>query len=306
MSLDGENSCFREEIFKALRQIEMKVMKELRTQKTDISDNLKKFNDKADSMIKSNSQMILSVTSQKINFEKIKELENFKNKTNDILISHEIRINNSQTEIEKTKNKCDKMLTDNLTVPGFVGASCQYKNLADYIVSTINDLTRFRYEKEQKQKEYKELKTKIDSLMKNCVNLVDASIERNKDYNDIKCKDIEKSCDNKLAAFNEKNMETRIEICKCRIQFDDKVNNLKKEFDKILNIKSNILETVDEKFDNVKYDIKMINKKILKINQEIKEINENQNHMKEAITKLLKIYKKSENSKNIKIIIYLK
>ena len=65
-------------------------------------------------------------------------LEAFKNKVNDMLLTHEIRINNNIKDIANFSSKYDKIISENFLVPGFVGPSCQYKTLSEYIIFNIN------------------------------------------------------------------------------------------------------------------------------------------------------------------------
>ena len=57
----------------------------------------------------------------KLKMEKIETLLAFQNKANDMLTTHEIRINNAIKDLENAKYKYDKIFIDNLTVPGYIG-----------------------------------------------------------------------------------------------------------------------------------------------------------------------------------------
>ena len=63
-----------------------------------------------------------------IQFDKLKDYESFYNKTNDKLISHEIRLNNIREEFSKATQKYDKIYLDNLELPGYIGRCAKYKN----------------------------------------------------------------------------------------------------------------------------------------------------------------------------------
>ena len=78
--------------------------------------------------------MLSSMIDHQIKIEKIEELEQFKNKINDMIITHEVRINNSIEDINKMKEKYDKTIVDNLTMPSYINANNQFKNIGEYIL----------------------------------------------------------------------------------------------------------------------------------------------------------------------------
>ena len=124
---NNEMNLFKEEIYKLIRETEAKLLNQITTQKSQTATDLESFSNKINTIIENNKSMVLSVVSQKIKCEKIAELETFKNKVDGMLITHEVRINTSLDEIEKMKTKYDKITSDNLLLPGFVGPSCQFQ-----------------------------------------------------------------------------------------------------------------------------------------------------------------------------------
>ena len=131
----------KDEMFKKMRDLEKKIDIESNGQKEELNSFYQKIDQKIEHLLTNNREIIESVVSEKINIEKIHALENFKNKADGILISHEIRLNNNYKDINNMKEKYDRIIVDNLSVPGFIGNSCQYKNLAFlnfYVASCLN------------------------------------------------------------------------------------------------------------------------------------------------------------------------
>jgi HAMP domain-containing protein len=144
------------------------------------------------------------MSTQIINFDKINELENFRNKIDSMMISHEIRINNNIKDIQDIKFKYDRQITENLTVPGFVGPSCKYKTISSYISSNIDEISKMKIENEVYKKDNKELRKKVDDIIKTCLNLVDNTNSKFLQYVDTKTKNLEESFNMKLGGFTEK------------------------------------------------------------------------------------------------------
>ena len=280
----------KDEMFKKMRDLEKKIDIESNGQKEELNSFYQKIDQKIEHLLTNNREIIESVVSEKINYEKIHALENFKNKADGILISHEIRINNNNKDINNMKTKYDKVIVDNLSVPGLVGNSCQYKNIGEYIVSTISEFSRFKYEKDTLKVETKELKAKIDSNFKKMLNLVDNSIERCKDYANDKIVEYKKHFDVKFDDFTETAMDIRLENSKTRTDIEEKVNNLKAETEKLLSMNEKLNE-IDKNIKNMNSLTDRFNYDINTLFEKNKSLNKLISNLKNEIVKTHKIIK---------------
>ena len=275
MSTEDLNSL-KEEIFLSIRQLEKKFFESLTVKTAQLSDEYEKYNEKLDFIIANNRNMIETVVSEKINMEKLNSLEAFKNKADGMLISHEIRINNQNKEIGEMKNKYDRVIEDNLIVPGFVGPKCQYNNVKEYISANISEMARIRYEKDQLKTDTKDFKSRLDGIFKQMINIVDNSVDRSKDYTNGKISENKKHFDTKIDEFNRRADDLRIEIQQTKTDIESQVNDLKLETAKINNFA--------EKSKIVDQNINKINNAIMKVNYEINKLYEkNQNSEKKII-----------------------
>ena len=275
MSTEDLNSL-KEEIFLSIRQLEKKFFESLTVKTAQLSDEYEKYNEKLDFIIANNRNMIETVVSEKINMEKLNSLEAFKNKVDGMLISHEIRINNQNKEIGEMKNKYDRVIEDNLIVPGFVGPKCQYNNVKEYISANISEMARIKYEKDQLKTDTKDFKSRLDGIFKQMINIVDNSVDRSKDYTNGKISENKKHFDTKIDEFSRRADDLRIEIQQTKTDIESQVNDLKLETAKINNFA--------EKSKIVDQNINEINNAIMKVNYEINKLYEkNQNSEKKII-----------------------
>ena len=108
---------------------------------------------------------------------KLKELndENDKKKTETKVVSHDIRFNTVIKDINELKFNQSKILSENLTIPVFVGFSFKYKSISNYIDLNITDIDKLKNETDQIRKKNKEIKRKIENMIKTVLNLVDKS-----------------------------------------------------------------------------------------------------------------------------------
>ena len=112
----NELNTFKEELLKRMREFETKMTSQITNKELTLNADYQAFTSKINVLMNNNKEMISAITSQKVKFDKISELESFKNKTDSMLITHEIRIKNNIDEIEKIKTKYDKIISDNLYV----------------------------------------------------------------------------------------------------------------------------------------------------------------------------------------------
>ena len=260
----------KEEIYSSIRDLENKLLKILNTKIAEISDNFEKYNEKIDSITSNNRQIVESVISEKISLEKLNALESFKNKADGILISHEIRINNDNKDINQMRNKYDRVIEDNLLVPGLIGAKCQFTNVKEYIMSINSEISRLKYEKDQLKKETKDYKSRIDNLFKQMISVADNSVDRSKEYIDSQLLGNKNQFEKKIDEYSQNAHNLRIEIFKIKSDIEEQANNIKLEAEKINNF--------SEKSNNIDENIVKINDKIadmtLKTNYEINNLHE--------------------------------
>ena len=299
-----EVNLIKEEIYKKIREFESKINKELNGQKAEMNSTYNKFNERISSILNNNREIIESAVSEKINIEKLRALENFKNKADGMLISHEIRINNNNKDINNMKTKYDKAMIDNLTVPGFIGTSCQYKNIGEYILENRNEFSRFKYDKENFKQEIRDIKIKLDNIFKQTLSLVDNSIERCTEYTNGKILEYNKHFDTKFDEFEERAMEIRLELQQAKSDIEEKVNNLRLETGKLLIMKEKFvtidenIEDINNKIDKTNCDTKILSEKNDDNGKILKKLKKDVEKMKKLIAESKSKHKDKDKKKN--------
>ena len=285
---NNELSKFEEQILNYVKEIELNLMERINNKHSEISENLNNFQLRINHVLQNSELIRETLTNQQLYKTKLLEFDSFKNKADDILISHEVRLQTNISDIDFLKRLYDKIITENLLVPGYIGASCPYKNLADFLSYNIIELNKIKTDKDDRKKDVKDLKFKFDNIMKTMVNLNDGTIERCKDYTNHIQKDIISYIENKLKEFENKIFQIKTEIYKYNsineqkiIEINQKVVDTHKELNDIINdkieqIKNNhtiLKDKIDANFSNIEkntQDIKSINDNIKEINTNIK------------------------------------
>ena len=295
--IKDEIISLKEEFFKEIREIEKKLNLQIMKKSQEIEEKNKKFIEEFNLMLEKNKTLITLITTQNIYFDKINELENFRKKIDSMIITHEIRINNNIKDIKDLNFKFGKEISDNLNVSGFIGPSCKYKTISNYLSSNINEVDRLKAEIENSKKENKEIKKKMEEIIKTVVNLVDGSNSKCVEYTDNKNKNIEKFVNKKVGEFSDKIIEFKSLLMsqeKINEIHDNIVKNIqdnnydKKEIDDMLN---NIVSNFGITLENYK---KQNNEEIndlikLNIDRLENDIKENNNSIKDLIMKIAKI-----------------
>ena len=271
----SEDRHFKEEILKNIHDFEEDLIKKVNTKMKELNSDYKKFHQNINDLSENNKKLINSLINENFNLEKITSLEQFRNKADSILITHEIRINNNIEEISSIKTKYDKALIENLLVPGFVGPSCQFKNIGEFIIYYISEVSKIKSEKDMMRNSFKELRIKTDSSMRTVLNMNESLVRRCNDYTDSRFSDFKKLVNEKIDYVNTKEKEIKeiINIFKEEQKiFEDNRNNFGNE------LKEEILSSLDVKMNEIKK------------NQEetiYKAINQNNNFIENYVNQIL-------------------
>ena len=214
---------FQEEILKTTRDIKASLMKNLDEKLKEIKSKYDYFEEYLKHITESNKSLSNTVTSFQLNFERLKEIETFKKKVDSMLITHEIRINNNNEEVSSMRIRFERALMDNLLVPGYIGPSSTYKNIGDYILHNISDLSKIKNESDVMKNMLKEIKTKSDSSLKNMLNLTETLVQRCNDYTNAQVKELKNLIYDKYKMIEEKEEEMKEIINKYQ---EEERNNL--------------------------------------------------------------------------------
>ena len=300
-----ENILFKNEVLNKIRELETKFFTEISRKNAEINYNLTTFNEKVNSILDSNKKMIESVTSQKFNFEKIKELESRIKYIDEAITTHDIKINFITSEIEKMRFRYDKIISENILIPGYIGAGCNFKNLKDFIVSSMADIKKLKDEKDLIKREENELKSRVESKMKNITSMVEYNSKRIKDYSYTKEHEIESMLDDKFKSYKEKSLQSDKKLIEIQNNLEEKIKEISHEIGKINNKKSDINSFISDRFEEINKKEEEINQKLFLAFYKVKEFQKMKKDLSEEIkniySKIDYISKNSNQEKEKKI-----
>ena len=245
-----------------LTKLKEEILAQMKIEQKQYAENLeekmeetKKLIEESDKKFQENKDFFKKILSQKYYLDKIENLDKKSTKINDSLLAHEIRISKNIDEINFIKTKYDKIILDNLLLPGQIGPSCKYKNLSQYLKNNIYDMVKMKEDNENIKNLSKDLKIKSETEAKNITGLIDNSVSRSNQYTDSRITDCISILDHKTKEMGEKIMDVRMKFIQKQENLEKDINSLKLYFEEKLKIQ-------DEK-------IKELNSIILNINDNL-------------------------------------
>ena len=313
---DNNKNLTKDEFFEKMAEFEEKWMKMLDIKDIQFQKQISDLKENSEDIVKKTKVIIDNYSNVRVNESKINDFISFQNKVNDMLITHEIRINNNIKDISNFSSKFDKIISENIYIPGFIGPSCQYKTLSEYINFNMDEINRIKLEKDTMKKEQKEYKAKIESFIKQMVLLNETSMIQNREYTNRKQKDYELFVDRKLQPLNDKIFRFYELSSQFQSGIEKDIKLFRKDFDKILEIKEELNKIIKEKEENIKnnlddlykkivlniQDIGINKNKIIEIKNQINEVSKSYNKLNSNINEInkeIKLLKNSNISRNM-------
>ena len=208
--------------------------------------------------------------------DKIDNLVQKIEKMNELLTSHDLRINNLIKDLSNACFKYDKIFLNNLMLPGKIGDFCKYKNLREYLEYTFNQFLQFDNYNKKQGIVLKEFKDKIEHLDNDLSRQINALKQTNFDFMNLKI--------DELKTFqNQKITELKDDIQKTKIEFESNKINFKKEINELNNSLNNENEKNDLKFITNEYDL--LKSSLITIIKYINQLHNKKNINKNEITR---------------------
>ena len=240
-------NVFKEDILNYLRDRDKCIYGLIKTYKEKMEKTESNYSDLTKRISNNYSDILSSQAGINNRLDKLNSYESFSTKTNDQLISHEIRINNLREDFHKSVQKYDKIYLDNLELPGYIGKYSKYKNCQVFFEEVIKELNKLNAYKEKNTLDLKAYKEKLEQNIKTFNALVDNNNKSQIKYiNDMFEKNY-KECKSMIDTVEERITDMRIENSRYAVELIGKSINLTKEWDKIQNIKEEIMHEFNDK-----------------------------------------------------------
>ena len=286
----NEINLFKNEIYLKIRELEKKFVSELTKKNSEIDSNFNIFKDKINIIMENNRKLIESITNEQLNFEKIKDLEKAIKSLNENLTTNKVKVVNLTNDVDRMRFRYDKLISDNLVIPGYIGPGCSYRNIGEYIVNSIIDITKLKEEKEIIRREDKELKSKVELMLRNMNTMVEHNSIKIRDYINTKDHELGVILDEKFKKYDEQTEESNQKVINSQNILDEKIKqvgkDIGKELEKFNNYKKDLNSLIDNKFEENEKIHDEINNKIYLLSLDIKEVKKMKKELNDQIKNL--------------------
>ena len=252
-----ELNKFKDDVLSYLRARDYFYMEKINSIKSQSDKNERNFQTLNELSLSTFNSLTSWQTEVQSNLEKLNTIENFVNKANDKLISHDIRINCLREDLSKNVQKYDKIYLDNLEVPGYIGRCSKYPNCKIFFTELIKNVDKLNTYKEKNTMDLCSYKERLENIIKNFQSLVDNN-------NDSQIKYItklnEKTNKDLLETLEEKLDNVRMDNSRFAKDLINKTSELNHLYEKIVLIKEQVLSEFESKSENFNKKVNEINK----------------------------------------------
>ena len=281
-----ELNSFKEDILNYLNERDKSIFTLIKKYKEKTEKTENNYSDLTRRISNNYSDILSSQANINNRLDKLNTYESFSIKTNDQLISHEIRLNNLREDYNKSIQKYDKIYLDNLELPGYIGKYSKYKNCQVFFDDVIKELNKLNSYREKNIIDLKAYKDKLELIIKTFNNLVDNNNKSQMKYINEMNEKNNKECKNLIDSLGERIADMRMENSRYAVELIGKSINLTKEWDKIQQIKEEIMKEFNDKihdfrivsnntinsFHDFKNEFTLIKRKFFELAEFIKDV----------------------------------
>ena len=260
------------------------VTEQLNNKDNEYNSKFTKFSDNI-------NELLNLIVKRKLDNEKIEELLNMKSKIDEQMLENKTRLIMLSKNLDNALYKYDRIILDNLEVPGIIGTGCKFKNCKLFFENIFDELKSVKVFKEQQfaiQKTYKE---KFDTVNKK-IDIVSAeSSEKFKQILNLKIQEFIALLDNRYKEIEELVQQSLFEKNKDIEDLIASQNQKNSEMESIENIKLEINDKFDTEFKKFNKILENNEKNYEKQIEEYKEL-------KKKFDKLMETIKSEKYTKN--------
>ena len=165
---DGKNITkndmrfFQNELLTDLKKLELQTSSKITNLSQTLIAKTTDYDLKISRITDNISELISQFASRKFDSEHIEELLNMKTVFNDQIIENKNRTSIISKALEDSIYKYDKIILENLQLPGIIGVGCKFKNCRMFFENVNNELKLTQKFKEEQKSAFKTFHEKID------------------------------------------------------------------------------------------------------------------------------------------------
>ena len=319
----GELNIFKDNILSLLKERDKIFLNKLSEYKTSTDKIKYEFNSENKLTNSKFSKIIETQAKMTSRLDQLADYENFVTKTNEKLVSHDIRLTNIRNDFSLATQKYDKIYLDNLELPGYIGRCAKYKNCQSFFLDVIKDLAKLNIYRDKNIIDLKMYKDKLETIISSMNSILDNNNESQMQYIKDMREKILKDCKSMFETVSDGMKDIRVENSKYTVDLITTSMNLSKKWEKLEKIKEELLEKFNydvnkyqmltddtiKSFEEFKNEYGVIRRKFMELAEFIKDIrfrkniggNVKKKEVKQMVKKMLK-KRKSFEGENVQLL----
>ena len=180
--------------------------------------------------------------------EKVDTIMDFKNKSEDKIMTNGIKIDNIDREFHENIYRIDNILKDSVLYPGVIGGISKFKNFHDFIDYILSELSQGVTIREKSHLDLNTFKSKLDSFSLK----IDAITKGSQSYTERCVNNLEKKINSSLDLYNDKITSVRIENNAYSEEMKKVTDDLLKHVNNVTIIKNELFNKFEEQINYIK------------------------------------------------------
>ena len=261
---------FQNELLNDMKRLELQLDGKLAGINQILLTKMGDYDSKFTKIFENITELISQMAERKYDNDRVEELLKIRNKFSDQIIESQSRISIIDKTLENALFKYDKIILDNLNVPGLIGVGCKFKNCGTYFKFLDNEYQTNQKYKEEGVNNFKSLLEKVDTRLKKQEGDISQILQNVNHICDVKLETMFQKMEERNLSTENLLVTTRIENSKYATDLIQASTDLKIQWDKLENIKNEIYGKFDHEVDICKKLVLATNTNFKKIQDEFK------------------------------------
>ena len=245
---------FKEETLRDFKEVQKKVNDKYDNLDLELRERLDAYERRITTYENKIIELSNLINTDKTIREKVDQLMEFKEKTDDHMLTEKIRLDNFRNDLKSNVERIDKVLTDSVIYPGIIGGISKYKtfhDLIDYLLTQTSQTLTFR---EKSILDFKDYKKKLENIITSFNTQINTLLNTTSEFTKTCVKEAEERMQSIYNVYDDRLQDARIENANYAIGLEKATEVLKKELENLYVVKNELYEKVDKGLQEAKND----------------------------------------------------
>ena len=249
---------FKEEVLKDIKMVQREFSNKFIGLENTLKEQITIYESKVSSFEQTIKNLSNLISSDRSIIQKLEELSQFKEDTNDKLTVNSVKITNLETDYKMNLKNIQSILSSSVIYPGIIGYSGRFKSFhefMDYILFQIADLITF---KDKSTLDLVPYKKKIDDSLEYIKLQVNHIINSSNEFTIKRVNDSEQKFKSLMQLYDDRLQDARVENAHYAVGLEKKSEELSGLIKNIYEVKADIYKKLKDEISNVKGEQKSL------------------------------------------------